>query len=150
MKNQRRYSGQSLVEFALILPLFFFLITGFLDLGRALFYYSSLTNAVREATRYAIVHKDELNAALDNPGDNSLQDKVLEYAIGLSGITDPLTKDKIIVDPIKNADNFFTTVSIEATYLYKPITPGIKALFGSTEGIDLIVQSKMLVTPGSR
>ncbi len=150
MKNQRRYSGQSLVEFALILPLFFFLITGFLDLGRALFYYSSLTNAVREATRYAIVHKDELNAALDNPSDNSLQDKVLEYAIGLSGITDPLTKDDIFVDPIKNEDNFFTTVSIVVTYPYKPITPGIKALFGSTEGIDLIVQSKMLVTPGSR
>ena len=149
MKNQRRYSGQSLVEFALILPLFFFLITGFLDLGRALFYYSSLTNAVREATRYAIVHKDELNAALDNPSDNSLQDKVLEYAIGLSGIPNPLTKDDIDVFP-QQEDNLFTTVSIEVTYPYKPITPGIKALFGSTEGIDLIVQSKMLVTPGSR
>jgi len=149
MKNQRRYSGQSLVEFALIFPLVFFLITGFLDLGRALFYYSSLTNAVREATRYAIVHNDELNAALINPNDNSLQDKVLEYAIGLSGIPDPLTKDDIIVTP-EIVDNYFTTVSIEVTYPYKPITPGIKELFGSTEGIDLTVQSKMHVTPGAR
>jgi len=149
MKNQRRYSGQSLVEFALILPLLIFLITGFLDLGRAILYYSSLTNAVREATRYAIVHKDELNAALNNPDDNSLKDKVLEYAFGLSGTPNPLTKDDISVDPIK-VDNLFTTVSIEVTYLYKPITPGIKELFGSTEGIDLIVQSKMQVTPGSR
>ena len=149
MKNQRRYSGQSLVEFAIILPLAFFLITSFLDLEVAVFYYSSLTNAVREGTRYAIVHKDELNAAFDNPTDNSLQDKVLEYAFGLSGIPDPLTKDDISVTAEK-VDNLFTTVSIEVTYAYKPITPGIKELFGSTEGIDLTVQSKMYVTPGSR
>lgn len=149
MKNQRRYSGQSLLEFALIFPLVFFLITGFLDLGRAVFYYSSLTNAVREATRYAIVHKDELNAAYNNPTDNSLQDKVLEYALGLSGTHDPLTKDDIIVIPEK-VDNYFTTISIEVTYPYRPITPGIKELFGSPEGIDLTVQSKMHVTPGAR
>jgi len=125
MKNQRRDSGQSLLEFALIFPLVFFLITGFLDLGRAVFYYSSLTNAVREGTRYAIVHKDELDAAFDNPTNNSLQDKVLEYAFGLSGTPDPLTKDHISVNPEK-VDGLFTTVSIEATYPYKPITPGIK------------------------
>ena len=149
MKNQRRYSGQSVVEFALIFPLAFFLITGFLDLGRGVFYYSSLTNAVREGTRYAIVHKDEITAAFNNPTDNSLQDKVLEYAFGLSGSPDPLTKDDISVT-IEKVDNYFKTVSIEATYPFKPITPGIKELFGAADGIDLTVQSKMLVTPGSR
>ena len=149
MKNQQRYSGYSMIEFALIFPLAFFLTTGFLDLGRAVFYYSSLTNAVREGTRYAIVHKDELNAAFNNPTDNSLQDKVLEYALGLSGTPDPLTKDDISVI-IEKVDDYFNTVSIEATYPYKPVTPGIKELFGSPEGIDLTVQSKMYVTPGSK
>lgn len=149
MKNRRRHSGQSLIEFALVFPLIFFLITGFLDLGRAVFYYSSLTNAVREATRYAIVHKDEINAAFNNPTNNSFQDKVLEYSFGLTSIPDPLTRDNIIVTTEK-VNNYFTTVSIQATYTYKPITPGIKVLFGSTEGIDLIVRSKMHVTPGSK
>ncbi|HUS88918.1 MAG TPA: TadE family protein [Desulfosporosinus sp.] len=148
MRNQRRYSGQSLVEVALVLPLAFFLITGFLDLGRVVFYYSSLTNAVREATRYAIVHKDEINAAYNNPTDNSLQEKVMEYAIGLSGIPDPLTKDDISVIT-EISDNLFRTVSIEVVYQYKPVTPGIQVLFGSTEGFNLYVQSKMHVTPGS-
>ena len=150
MKNKRRFSGQSLIEFALVFPLIFFLMTGFLDLGRAVFYYSSLTNAVREATRYAIVHKDELNAAYNNPTNNSLQDKVLEYTFGLTGIPDPLTKDDIIVVIPPKVNNYFTTVSIQATYTYKPITPGMKELFGSTQGIDLIVSSKMHVTPGSK
>ena len=63
MKIKLRHPGQSLVEFALIIPIAFFLITGFFDLGRAVFNYSSLTNAVREATRYAIVHKPELTNA---------------------------------------------------------------------------------------
>ena len=149
MKNKRRFSGQSIVEIALVLPLAFFLLTGFLDLGRVVFYYSSLTNAVREATRYAIVHKDELNIAFNNPTDNSLQEKVLEYAIGLIGVPDPLTKDDISIT-IEKVDDKFSTVSIEAIYPFKPITPGIKALFGSPEGIDFTVQSKMHVTPGSK
>jgi hypothetical protein len=148
MKKKQRNSGQSLVEFALILPLALFLITGFLDLGRAVLYYSSLTNAVREATRYAIVHKNEINSAFIYPNNNSLQDKVLEYAIGLTSVPDPLTKDDIFII-IGKADNCFTTVSIEANYQYIPITPGIIQLFGSTEGINLTAQSKMYVSPGA-
>jgi len=149
MKNKKHFSGQSIVEIAIVLPLAFFLITGFLDLGRVVLYYSSLTNAVREGTRYAIVHKDEINAAYNNPSDNSLQEKVLEYAIGLSDIPDSLTKDDIFVT-IEKLDDKFTTVSIEVIYSFQPITPGIKALFGSPGGIDFSVQSKMHVTPGSK
>ena len=148
MKNQRRYPGYSLIEFAMIFPLAFFMISGFLDLGRAVFYYSSLTNAVREGTRYAIVHKDEINDAYNNPYDNSLQDKVLEFAFGLSDTPDALTKDDIFVT-IEKVNKLFKTVSIEATYPFKPITPGIQVLLGGEDGIDLIVQSKMHVTPGA-
>jgi Flp pilus assembly protein TadG len=148
MNSKRRYSGASLVEFALILPLFLFLTTGFLDLGRAVFYYSSLTNAVRESTRYAIVHRDDLNSAYINPTNNSLQDKVLEYAFGLTTVPHPLTKEDIFVT-VEKVKESYRTVTIEATYLYKPITPGLKQLFGTPEGINLTVQSKMYVAPGS-
>ena len=149
MNKNRRYSGASLVEFALILPLFLFLTTGFLDLGRAVFYYSSLTNAVRESTRYAIVNHDDLDSAYFSPTNNSLQDKVLEYAFGLTEVPDPLTKEDIFVT-VEKVDKSYKTVTIEATYLYQPIMPGMKQLFGTSEGIDLTVQSKMYVTPGSK
>jgi hypothetical protein len=144
MRIKRRHYGQSLVEFAIIFPIIFFLITGFLDLGRAVFYYSSLTNAVSEATRYAIVHKTDINNAFITPTNNSLQDKVMEYAFGMK-----LNRADIIVTiPIK-VNNIFKTVSIEATYLFKPITPGIKALFGSSAGISIKAYSKMRISPGS-
>ncbi len=47
----RRGTGQSLVEFALILPLFVLFMVGIFDLGRAFFSYIAITNAAREGTR---------------------------------------------------------------------------------------------------
>ena len=147
MKIKPHHSGQSLVEFALIFPIVFLLITGFFDLGRAVFNYSTLTNAVRQATRYAIVQKKtDLTIAYSSPTNNTLQDKVVEYAFGM---TLDKTKITVTIDP-PDADGFFKFVSIEAKYLYQPITPGINALFGTPAGISITARSKMLVSRGSR
>ncbi len=43
--------GQSMVEFALILPLFVLIIIGVFDLGRAFFAFISISNAAREGAR---------------------------------------------------------------------------------------------------
>jgi hypothetical protein len=48
--------GQALVEFALILPVFVLLIVAIFDFGRVVWATTSVTNAAREAARYAIVH----------------------------------------------------------------------------------------------
>jgi hypothetical protein len=48
--------GQALVEFALILPLFIMVLTGVIVLGIIVFYNQQLTNAAREAARFASVH----------------------------------------------------------------------------------------------
>jgi hypothetical protein len=48
--------GQTLVEFALVAPLFIFVIAGILTLGIGLFYQQQVTNAAREAARYASIH----------------------------------------------------------------------------------------------
>ncbi len=47
----RHKRGQSLVEFALLLPLFVLLIIGIFDLGRVFFSYIAITNAAREGAR---------------------------------------------------------------------------------------------------
>src|SRR5438445_10072525 len=46
--------GQSLVEFALILPILALLFLGAVDLTRAFYYYVALENASREAARVLI------------------------------------------------------------------------------------------------
>ena len=59
MSRRRRGSdGQSLVEFALVLPLFLLLFFAIVDMGRAVFVYNSVTNAAREGARLAIVNQD--------------------------------------------------------------------------------------------
>lgn len=48
--------GQSLVEFALVLPIFLAILVGMVDIGRAVWANNAVANAAREATRYAVVH----------------------------------------------------------------------------------------------
>ena len=52
----RDEDAQSLVEFALTLPLFLLIVTGLFDVGRAVWQENTLAFAAREGTRYAIVH----------------------------------------------------------------------------------------------
>ncbi len=51
-KPSRKRKGQSLVEFAIALPILFWLLSGVVEFGFALNYYLSLLDATREASRY--------------------------------------------------------------------------------------------------
>ena len=53
--KRQRTRGQSLVEFALVLPVFLLLIFGIVDLGRFVYMNSTVSQAAREATRVASV-----------------------------------------------------------------------------------------------
>jgi hypothetical protein len=54
--NHKRLRGQTMVELALVFPLFVMLLFGIVILGIGVFYQQQLTNAAREAARYASVH----------------------------------------------------------------------------------------------
>lgn len=62
-RGRRRSAGQAMVEFALIAPLFFFLLFSIIEFGRAVYYIQMLNNAAREGARYAIVHGAESTCA---------------------------------------------------------------------------------------
>jgi Flp pilus assembly protein TadG len=55
MRKRRHSRGQSLVEFAVILPVFVLILFGIFDLGRAVFANTTVNNAAREGARHAIV-----------------------------------------------------------------------------------------------
>jgi hypothetical protein len=54
--DTRGESGQSMIEFALVLPVVLLVITGVFDVARAVWEENTLAYAAREGTRYAIVH----------------------------------------------------------------------------------------------
>jgi hypothetical protein len=56
MRRRTSRRGQSLVEFAIILPIFLMLLVGIFDLGHVVWTNNALSTAAREATRFAIVH----------------------------------------------------------------------------------------------
>ena len=58
-RQRDRARGQTLAEFAIVIPLFLVAVIGLFDLGRAVFAYSALGNAAREGARLAIVNQDE-------------------------------------------------------------------------------------------
>ena len=86
--------GQALVEMALMLPVLVLLLVGVFDLGRAVWLSNSLATAVREGTRYGVVH-GALSAFPAGPGsatytapdvDTAITSSVQRYAIGVPGL----------------------------------------------------------------
>lgn len=71
-----RSRGQTLVEFALILPVFLLILMGIFDLGRAVYYSSTLSNAARETARQGIV--DQTCTNLTSPAT--------QRAVGMSNV----------------------------------------------------------------
>jgi hypothetical protein len=64
-----RRRGQSLAEFALVLPLFLAMVFGIIDLGRVIWAMDDLGNAAREGARYASVHgNSDLTPCPTGPG----------------------------------------------------------------------------------
>jgi Flp pilus assembly protein TadG len=53
--KRQRQSGQSLVEFALVVPIFVLLVFGLIDFSRLVFTYISISNGAREMARVAAV-----------------------------------------------------------------------------------------------
>src|ERR1039457_6620436 len=71
--------GEGLVEFAIVLPFFFLLMFGILDLGHLYFVQVTLENAIRQAGRYAVTGAHENGKSRVA----SIQDVATKAAMGL-------------------------------------------------------------------
>ena len=56
MKHRKAEKGQSLLEFALIVPILLIILAGVLDLGRLYYAYVAVTDAAAEGASYAAIH----------------------------------------------------------------------------------------------
>ncbi len=138
MKFARDDNAQSLVEFALILPLILLLVTGLFDLARAAWQENTLAFAAREGTRYAIVH-GSASTAPTGPAplsDQSIRDTVLRYTIGLSNVS------VAVAWPDANNDRN-SRVSVDASAPFVPIPS--QYLLGSTFQITLRGGSMLVI-----
>jgi hypothetical protein len=110
-------TGQSLIEFALILPIVLLIITGLFDVARATWQENTLAYAAREGTRYAIVHG---SAALDgvvvhSGNEQPVVDVVRAAAVGVPNVSVTVTW------PMSNCIDRNCQVQVDATAPFVPL-----------------------------
>ena len=131
-----RYAGQSMVEFALVLPMFLLLIFGVLDFGRAVYADSTITNAAREGARFAIITPFPTSA---------VQAKVQQYAATLSIPTSDVSVSCVTADGTNNCQNAQAgdQVTVAVTYTYVPVVVNIADFTGPS--LTMTAQATMVV-----
>lgn len=115
--------GQDLMEYAVTLPIFAFIMFGIFDLGRVVYYYSAMQNAAREGARYGIV----------NPYNTTeIMDLVKERAIGVH-------QGDLSVSVSWNCE----VVDVDVDFYFKPITPLIGRFFPPNGDVSISTGSEL-------
>ena len=129
----KREDGQSMVEFALILPVFLLILCGIIDFGWLFYNQLSLNNACREGARYAVVHTAE-NADtqaiinhIENLSTNVFANDGVDINVTYSAPSDPTSGD--------------ITVSMEADISF--FTPVLSTVLGKEKTIESTVIMKV-------
>jgi len=147
-RSLTRRSGQSLVEFALLAPAFFFLLIGVLDFGRAGFYYVSIVDLAKQTARYGAAYntgtgftsanvdayiKGQANATtintpvLKNPATCARPVGPPGLACQLPGVGQSYYWVVKCIIPTCNPE----TVTVTVVYAFRPTTPMISAITGT-------------------
>jgi Flp pilus assembly protein TadG len=126
--NSRR--GQSLVEFALVLPVLIVVLMAIFDFGFGIYTYNVLSNAAREGARYGIIATKT---------DTQIKNTVISKAVGV-----PLNASQITITPSPTRTSG-GTITVRITYPFAPITPLIGQVFGPSGVLTLTAQATMNV-----
>ncbi len=137
--------GQALVETALVLPLLLLLIVGLFDAGSAIWLSNTLASAVREGSRYGVVH-GALSGSPTGPGsatytapdtDTAITARVRSYSAGV-----PSSLTVTSTWPDGNA-NRGSRIVVSATF---PFIPTLSQVFlGGGLGITLRSNSTLVI-----
>ncbi len=105
-RRGKRESGQSLVEFALVLPIFLLVLFAIVDFGMAFHAWITVTNSAREGARLGAVRASEID----------IEQRVRDTA-------DSLNQDDLAVS-VTNAEGVpGESVVVDVDYGYSLITP---------------------------
>ena len=121
----REQRGQTITEFALILPIFILVLVGIVDFGRAVYASSTIQNAAREAVRVAIVDQNV----------TVIEMEAIEHAVALG--VDGADVDVNFLDADFTSGDCTTTpnvgciVEVEVRYAYSAATPILGNIVGT-------------------
>lgn len=123
----REAKGNTLVEFALLLPILILILMGIFDLGRAFYAHNVITNAAREGARYGVAHPDGSVQAVEDAAEG--------FIVGL----DP---DELTIAATCSSSE---TVRVEITYDFYVVTPLMAQFLSGQDHITLTSVATMYV-----
>ncbi len=134
--RRRRGRGQSLVEFALVVPVLLLLVAATLDLGRVFYATITLNNAAREGALQAAQKPDSFQSGQPcNTTSNLVVCRVqLEAKDSMIAIADGSIDMDCSVSGCPKQSGSYVTVSVEGTF--RLLTPLLSAIFGG-QTLDL-------------
>jgi Flp pilus assembly protein TadG len=136
-RRRRRTRGQALVEFSLVIPVFFLVLAGVLDFGFMLYSRMTVINAAREGARAAVTASDRSTVPSVAEG------RATAMASGL--VLADLSVSTSCVALVSTSCNWSSPTSAQAgdavtvtvSYTYRTFFP---LLFGSTMDLSSAVQ----------
>ena len=122
--------GQTLVEFSLVMLVLFLLLFGIIDFARVFFAYATMSQGVREAARFAVVHPQ---------ADGPIIARARDSMVVIGG-----TEDVQVLFPDKTADGsdcrlHLCRVQVVATSdfpIWTPVVPNFKIVARATMHIE--------------
>jgi Flp pilus assembly protein TadG len=135
-RRMKKEKGQSLVEFALLLPILLIILIGVIDLGRMYYAYVVITDAAAEGATYAAINPNDVTEI-----ENRARSVCGDIAAGVQSVevTCPTCPD--------TASGDIVTVSINYDYIV--LTPFMDVLF--EEGtVPLQSQATEVILSGER
>ena len=145
-----RAKGSSLVEFALIVPLFFILIFGIIDFGRIFFIELTLQNALRQAGRFAVTGNhlpDPNNPTIQLSRINSIIQTAKQAAAGVDVSNIQISSLAGGNAGPNRAGGPGDTITISITVNLHLITPLIGRFFGPSNTYTFVVSTSFRNEP---
>ncbi|MEW5991736.1 MAG: TadE family protein [Chloroflexota bacterium] len=118
--------GQTLSEFALVIPLILLIFLGLFDLGRAVYAYTTISNAAREGARVLIV--DQSQASGVYKAQTEAADTAFALGIAPGSVTVTFRSPDLSSSCTDRTIGCVAEVSVP--YSYSAITPIIGQLVG--------------------
>jgi PKD repeat protein len=135
--------GQSLVEFALVLPVILFLTVIALDFGRVYLGYINLQNMARIASNFAANHPEAWGASPDTADQARYRNQIIADATTTNCQLPKVGGSPVVPSPVfsdgdgdGDSTDLGDRVSVRLSCTFGVITPGISNVLGSSVAVS--------------
>ena len=137
-----RTRGQSLVELALILPVFLLFFAAILDLGRIAAGQVAVQNAAREGAFAAAAEPDDFNSSTGCPADGKTNTIFCRIKLeSKNGVSINPTDVTVTCSPASCNTGIGNTVKVVVNGHFRLLTPLMGAFFGGNQNVTFTASS---------